>query len=508
MSENEAQDNSDLLNNALPGRVLVMVITYHAEDHIRSVFDRIPAQLFNRDDVSFICLDDASKDSSADTLAQWVQEHDVHNVKVFRNPVNQGYGGNQKLGYRYAIDEGFDFVIMLHGDGQYAPELLPQFIESWVTHDADVVLGSRMQDTQEARRGGMPAYKLLGNRVLTQFQNRMTGQNLSEFHTGYRGYSARFLKAVPFELNTNVFHYDTEILYQAFYLRAKVVEFPIPTHYGDEVCHVDGVRYARDVFAATLQYKMHQWGMLCSLKYRNLAPINYRDKTDMLYTSHTMALDRVKQATPSSVLDIGCGPGFVARRCKELGATVTGLDVHEPLDEMMDKFVCANLNDDPFPEDIFQYDAVLMLDVIEHLDEPERFLIKLRNQSESQQEAGRAPLVVLTTPNVAFWAVRLNLLLGRFNYAERGILDITHKRLFTRRSLIRALEDSGYQIESIRPVPAPFETVMSGWPGRFLTGTAHLLARIMPRMFAFQWLVTCRPNPGVRQVLAQSEAKL
>src|SRR5437870_11484973 len=133
------------------GRVLVFIVAYEAEKHVRSVFERIPRELYNNDRVHFLLIDDASSDASVRVARQWVEDNNIDNVTLLRNPVNQGYGGNQKLGYRIGIDAGFDFIILLHGDGQYAPEMLPKFIQTWEESDADVVLGSRMTDIKSAR---------------------------------------------------------------------------------------------------------------------------------------------------------------------------------------------------------------------------------------------------------------------------------------------------------------------------------------------------------------------
>lgn len=160
------------------------------------------------------------------------------------------------------------------------------------------------------------------------------------------------------------------------------------------------------------------------------------------------------------------------------------------------------------PVDPFGYDAVLLLDVIEHIADPESFLVDLRNQSKSLTALRKPPLLILSTPNIAFAGMRLNLLLGRFSYAERGILDITHKRLFTKSSLVRMLRDCGYRVERVRPVAVPFQAVVGGRTGKFLGTIAGAMASIWPRMFGFQFLVECRPLPGVRQVLSQSERHL
>jgi glycosyltransferase involved in cell wall biosynthesis len=490
-------------------RVLVLILAYNAERHICGVLERIPNALINSDEVRFLILDDASNDAGVEAALGWVAKRDATNITVLRNGVNQGYGGNQKLGFRLALDCSFDFVILLHGDGQYSPGLLPALIEIWRQTGADVVLGTRMWSTGSARRGGMPAHKIVGNRILTRFQNLLTGKNLSEYHTGLRGYASGFLRKVPFEINTNDFHFDTEILLQAFHAGAKVVEFDIPTHYGEEQCHVNGLKYAYNVLKATLQFRLHQKGMFCSLKYRNFDRTFYADKTGMPYSSHQMALELIRQINPRQVLDVGCGTGFVARECEKAGVRVTGVDKSPPPPDTMSQFISARLDEGEWTLNINDFDLVLLLDVIEHLSEPEQFLLKLR---ESYQSYGGAspgpPRFILSTPNVAFVTVRLNLLLGKFSYAERGILDITHRRLFTRGSLQRMLEDCGFQIEKMLPVPVPFDAVFGARLGPPLTRVSRLLCAIWPRLFAFQFLVLCRPWPGARQLLIESEQLL
>jgi SAM-dependent methyltransferase len=493
------------------GKILVVVVAYQAERHVVETFERIPESVLRDPEVDFVCLDDASTDAGADRLADWAAERELDNLTVLHNPINQGYGGNQKLGYRLAVDRGYEFVILLHGDGQYAPELLDRFIERWRSDRPDVVLGSRIAEPGGARRGGMPLYKLAGNRVLTSIQNAITGLGLSEYHTGYRGYSTAFLSRVPFELDTNDFHFDTEILLQAAHLGARIVEFPIPTRYADETSHVagfSGVRYGANVIKATLGYRMHQLGMFTSLRYRDLGMERYRDKTQMLYSSHRLALEAVRAIGPRRVLDLGCGPGAVAREVRSLGAEVVGVDIVEPPPGTVSKFIRADLDTDPVPVDPFDFDCVLLLDVIEHLSEPERFLLAMRNSSR-HPAYGVSPTFVISTPNVAFAAIRANLLLGRFTYADRGIMDVTHRRLFTRSSLTSALRDCGYNVKSVRPVPVPFENIVTGRPrlGRALTRIASILSRIWPTMFAFQFLAVCEPLPGVSQGLSASEQR-
>jgi len=229
----------------------------------------------------------------------------------------------------------------------------------------------------------------------------------------------------------------------------------------------------------------------------------------MAYSSHRMALDLIRKVNPRRVLDIGCGSGFVARECEKTGARVTGLDKSPPPPDAMSEFISARLDEDEWPVNLSDFDLVLLLDVIEHLNEPEQFLLKLRESYQSPRgTAPGPPPVILSTPNVAFVTVRLNLLLGKFPYAERGILDVTHRRLFTRGSLLRMLEDCGYQIEKVLPVPVPFDAVFGGRLGPPLTRLSRLLCAVWPRLFAFQFIVLCRPRPGARQLLTESEQLL
>ena len=160
-----------------------------------------------------VVADDASQDATFE-LAVGIQAlRNLSKLKVLKHPKNLGYGGNQKAGYRYFIEQGFDIVVLLHGDGQYAPELLSHMYAPLVRGEADAVFGSRMmKDYGGPLKGGMPLYKYAGNRVLTIFENRALGLNLTEFHSGYRAYNLHALSQIRFDKMTDDFHFDTEII--------------------------------------------------------------------------------------------------------------------------------------------------------------------------------------------------------------------------------------------------------------------------------------------------------
>src|SRR3984957_15573010 len=248
-------------------KLLVFVIAYYAESTLKLVLERIPRSVFDDYECEVLVVDDASEDRTFAIGRDYQRSHPEIRMQVLRNEHNQGYGGNQKVGYSYAIAHGFDFVAMVHGDGQYAPEELPRLLEPLRDGHADAVFGSRMMDRFGALKGGMPLYKYAGNKVLTTLQNAMLGTRLSEFHSGYRIYSVKTLEGIPYRLNSNDFHFDTEVIIQLLNARARIVELPIPTYYGDEISRVNGMKYARDVLLATARNVAHRSGLLYQRRF-------------------------------------------------------------------------------------------------------------------------------------------------------------------------------------------------------------------------------------------------
>ncbi len=225
---------------------------------LAKVLDRIPDAI--RPDIEEVIVsDDHSQDSTYLVGLGYQQVSDLP-ITLIRQPTNLGYGGNQKVGYDLAIEHGLDVVVMLHGDGQYTPESLPEMVAPILDGKADAVFGSRIMIKGAARKGGMPAYKYVGNRILTRFENAALGTNLSEFHSGYRAYAVSALKQIPFRQNSDGFNFDTQIIIQLHDAGMRIAEVPIPTYYGDEICYVDGLGYARDVTRDVVGYRLQKAG--------------------------------------------------------------------------------------------------------------------------------------------------------------------------------------------------------------------------------------------------------
>ncbi len=476
-------------------RVGILVVAYNASSTLRQVLARIPDDVRTRV-AAVLVSDDHSVDDTYDVGLELQRADPRLPLTVVRQPRNLGYGWNQKFGYRWAIEHDLDIVVMLHGDGQYAPELIAEVIRPIEQGDADVVMGSRMMIRGAARRGGMPAYKLVGNRILTAVQNAASGLGLSEWHSGYRAFSTDALRRIPFARNSDWFDFDTEVLLQLHDAGAKVVEVPIPTYYGDEICYVDGVRYARKVVTAVVRYRLQRIGFGSgSLIVRG---DDYERKPDA-GSSHQQLLAWVSPV-PARVLDLGCAEGFLAQSLRDAGHEVTGVDVsaRPGVKDRVDHFILGDL-DDGLPAELVEgppFDVVLAADVLEHVRRPERTLTELHDVLAPH---GR---VLVSVPNFAHWYPRLRVALGRFDYDRRGILDESHLRFFTRRRLERLLHATGWHVLRRRATGLPFDVADRGGTG----GTARLLRRSIGRLDALA--VRHRPTLFGYQLLYELEPAL
>lgn len=483
-----------------PKKHLIFIVAYNAERHIASVFRRIPYDRLPKD-CSILLIDDASPDSTYRVASEAARECPIPAV-VLKNPVNLGYGGNQKLGYEYALRERFDSVVLIHGDGQYAPELIPEMLAPIIEGQGDVVLGSRMMRKQDAIKGGMPLYKWIGNQVLTWLENRILGMELSEFHTGLRAYRVATLGRIPFRLNTNDFHFDTDILIQCHRISAQFHEIPIPTRYGDEVCHVDGWKYFFGCLRSCARDWLTQRGVFYCRRFDVAPPsTRYESKLGFAGSSHRQAVTSVPKG--ARVLDVGGGNGWIG---DELTAT-KGCEVvivdeffrSEP--PITHRKVMLDLEKEVVRGE-GKFDVVLMLDVIEHL--PRAQQTRLLDAFREEQDPGTK--FVISVPNTAFFPLRaVFFFFGRLNYGRRGILDDTHAFLFTRKSLADLLGDCGYSLVSWSFTPPPYELAMgAGGLAAMLTSLHAILARWFPSFFAYQMIVECTPLPTVDLLLERS----
>jgi 2-polyprenyl-3-methyl-5-hydroxy-6-metoxy-1,4-benzoquinol methylase len=483
---------SDSLSPNCGKRIGIFIVTYNAVTTLAKVLKRIPPSVLkNVEEV--VVFDDASQDATYELAVGLKTLSPDSKLQVLRHERNLGYGGNQKAGYRYFISKGFDAAVLLHGDGQYAPEILSHLYHPLVTGQADAVFGSRMmKDYGGPRKGGMPLYKYLGNRVLTFFENRALDMHLTEFHSGYRAYSLHALKQLDFSKMTDDFHFDTEIIIKLQHQGFRIQEVPIPTYYGDEICYVNGLKYAWDVFQAVRRYDQTRRSVRCYPEFQEYF-VHYPIKTSP-HSSHEFVKMAVGRG--QDVLDVGCGEGFLAAQIQQMGNHVTGIDVlpEAKRQQFFDQYVQADLDQGIDPQTPAlrgrEFDKVLLLDVLEHLRQPDRLLLDCGTFLKSN---GR---LIVSLPNIANITVRLMLLCGRFHYTERGILDKTHLRFFTRKTACKLLESNGYRVVEKRMTIMPLELVLGLRPEHFLMRIVQafliICTALMPGLFGYQIFLTAQ----------------
>jgi 2-polyprenyl-3-methyl-5-hydroxy-6-metoxy-1,4-benzoquinol methylase len=476
-------------------RIGILIVAYNAVNTLAQVLRRVTPQVWqNVEEVAV--FDDASPDATYALAVGLKTVNAMTKFHVVRNHQNLGYGGNQKTGYAYFAERGFDVVVLLHADGQYAPEILSHMYHPIVAGEAEAVLGSRLMRTYGGPlKGGMPLYKYVGNRILTSFENRALGMKLSEFHSGYRAYSLETLSHIDLTRMTDDFHFDTEIIIKLNHQGCRIKEVPIPTYYGTEICYVNGMKYAGNVARSVLRYKSTIRSVKKHPEFQEYFvhyPLKQSGYSSHYYFEQLTGVDQ-------DVLDIGCGEGFMATRLAKRGNRLTGIDVlAEPkCPETFQDYVSADLSHG-LGDAVTQlagklFDRILLMDVLEHLVRPE---VLLHHCLGFLKPSG---LLLVSVPNVANVTVRLALAFGNFNPTERGILDKTHLHFYTRKTARRLLDQNGFSVVREKTTVMPFELVL-GLSARnpimrLLTRVLGVLTATFPGLLGYQTILVGRARP-------------
>jgi glycosyltransferase involved in cell wall biosynthesis len=236
-------------------KIIVVLPAYNAAQTLKQTYDEIPHDVVDE----IILIDDASNDATAE-MAQSL------GIPTVRHNSNRGYGGNQKTCYTMALARGADIVVMLHPDYQYTPKLVTAMAAMIASEQFDVVLASRILG-RGALAGGMPLYKYVSNRFLTLFENIMTGQKLSEYHTGYRAWSRVVLEKLPLQSNSEDFVFDNQMLAQCIYFGFRIGEISCPTKYFTEASSINfkrSILYGLGVLKTSIQYRLQRMGLITS----------------------------------------------------------------------------------------------------------------------------------------------------------------------------------------------------------------------------------------------------
>jgi 2-polyprenyl-3-methyl-5-hydroxy-6-metoxy-1,4-benzoquinol methylase len=414
----------------------------------------------------------------------------IEEIAAFDDAV--GHGGNQKAGYAYFAERGVDIVVVLPAHGRHAPDILDRLYEPIAQGRADMVVAARvLDDPLAALRSGRPL-QCLGHWLLTRYQNRALGTNLSDSGSGYRAYSLRALERIDLSSMTDDVHFDTQILVKLHHQGMRIGEVPMPSHGEDG--RPRGIRHALDVVGSVFRYRRTCSGAACAPEFAEYFP-HYPFK-DTPGSSHRIALGLARHG--KRVLDIGCGDGQLAARLAADGHEVFGIDVLDaPAHrDALVGYARSDLADglEGLSLDGRSFDTILLLDVLEHLPEPERLLADVR--------ARLAPggVTIVSVPNVANVTVRLALLAGRFPYADRGILDRTHLRFYTRRSARALLQRCGFeaveQTDSVMPVELALGLSARSRSMRAVNRVLRTLTRLAPGLLSYQTVIVARVARG------------
>ncbi len=241
-------------------KLAIFIPSRNTEATVSSVIERIPSSIKGVAS-EILVIDNASSDGTVEAVRAYKKKTRMKNLTVLVNERNIGYGGSQKRAYARCIEQGYDAVVMLHSDGQYPPEMIPQLIKPIEEGKADLVFGSRIST---AIRGRMPLWRYIGNRLITALQNLIMGTRFTEFHSAFRAFNVHALARVPFMNGSSNYHIDTDllVLFKAFGLR--IVEISIPTHYGSESQSpsvLQTFHYALRVLLSVVSYRLHSLGI-------------------------------------------------------------------------------------------------------------------------------------------------------------------------------------------------------------------------------------------------------
>jgi glycosyltransferase involved in cell wall biosynthesis len=234
-------------------KIIAVLPAYNAEKTLKLTLDDLPMDIV--DDI--ILVDDASRDGTAKLSREL-------GLKTFVHEKNTGYGGNQKTCYREALKLGADIVVMVHPDHQYDPKAVARIVVPFTDGECEAVFGSRMIERENALKGGMPYWKFLANIFLTDLENFFLGLDLTEYHSGFRAYSAKLLRSLPLERNSDNFVFDTEIIVQTANKGYKIKEIPIPTKYFKDASSIGlmpSINYGLSILRVLARYKAHKWGI-------------------------------------------------------------------------------------------------------------------------------------------------------------------------------------------------------------------------------------------------------
>lgn len=462
-------------------RIAVFLFGGTSAAEIRKTLERIPEPL---DDclAEVVVMEDGGSSAPLPDVAAMGAGRGFP-LLIHRNPRDYGHGGTRQAAFEYALRKTFDHVVVMRGDGTHPPEALPRLLHAALLERHPVVFASRLLKGGEVPREGMPAGRMLGHGVATSLQNRILGLRLSDYLTSFRVYPREALECIPFQLNSIDRRFDVELVIQLRALGLVVHEVPVAPAWREDPDRRDELVHVWRALGTAVGYRLHQLHVTRRGRYLVDEGIHYTLKLSGT-GSHMQIIDAIEPG--SSVLDLGCSQGLLARPLLEKQVRVTGVDA-EPPERIAAELAEYHQRDLELPLELpvgRSFDYVVCADVIEHLRNRTELL---RSSRRYMTEGAR---LIISTPNVALWFYRLSLLVGRFEYGPRGVLDWGHVHLYTRATFRREVERAGFHILRERATALPFEVVFQSTGRsrlvRSVSRLYHALARAWPELFAYQ----------------------
>ena len=488
-------------------KLLIFIPAYNAGNFILKVLNDIPLSKLSNFNTEILLINDCSTDDTLEKFLKLKKKKKILKVTILTNKSNLGYGGVQKLAYLYAIKNNFNIVSMLHGDGQYDPTLLHKLIYPIKEGKVDAVLGVRMHSYSSALKGGMPIHKFIGNIGLTKFQNFLLNSNISEFHTGYRAYSVDALKLLPFHLNSNYYHFDTEIIIQLLFSKLNIKEVPIHTIYGIQKSYLNVIKYGLNILKTTFTAKLQKFGIFYERKFdierHQTGKAVYRNKKKFT-SSHNKTLKFIKPK--SKILDLSLSHKFLKDELDQNKCKIYPIEVHSILKELTyQNLINSDLEKYSLPISEEKFDTVIMLNELQRLNEPEAFIEVLSKWLEKSPNAE----IIVSTTNISFFMIRFMLLFGFYNHGIKGVLDLSHKRNYTFSSLKKIFEQSGsFEVKKMIGIPAPYPlAIKNKIISKSLLLINNLLIKIFRGFFSYEILAVIKPKKTLEDLFKSTEKK-
>lgn len=454
--------------SVLRKKILAYLITCDPKSALSRILNNLSSSFISDSifEIEILIIHDDSKDpTDKEPCTNKISGSSIP-ITLLTNPFEIGHGGNQKLAFNYAIERGFNVIVSLLESDQCTSETFIKLVDPLLTGEVQAVYGF------EAKR-------------FFQFLNP------SILQPNCSAYCTKALSTIPFHLNSNHHDFNIDLLIQLNIKGAKIKSISLPVCIGNDTHRFSFLKYAQKIIFCTLARKLHNFGIFYNPKY-DFNPSNPYQSKFHFYSSHSKSLEYIKGN--EKILSLGSGPIELVEPFIKKGAKVSILDQDIDQHKSGDCEEAISIDLDSLDLNLLKtndrFDLILALDIIEHLKSPEKLLEEL-----SRDKRLINAKIIITTPNIAFIAIRAMLLFGQFNYGNRGILDITHTRLLTFRSLKRMLTQSGYKIEKLEGIPVPFPIVINSHKlSSALIGINNILIKLAPSLFSFQ--IYCEARIG------------